>query len=102
MLDETGITLFERPLCDNLVFRIIRAFLHFEQLRVPPIHANELVMRSGFDDAALMHDDDLIAILNGTEPMRNNDGCAVRTYAFNIVHDIGFRFTVETRRWLVA
>lgn len=89
-------------LCNNLASSILRTFLHFEQLCVTSVHANQLLMRSAFDDTTLMHNHDLVAVLNSTEPMRNDNCCAVGTNAFNVVHDIRFRFTVETGRWLVA
>ena len=66
----------------TLQFHILK--LHGVQPLIEPVTPQEILMRSDFDDPASIEHDDPIGILNGRQPMRNDES---RT----IFHKIGQR-----------
>src|SRR5215510_5932241 len=61
----------------------------------------QLLMSAHLANAALVHDDDLIAFLNRRKTMSNDDRCAAAHEPVDGAADLNFRFRVHARGGLV-
>src|SRR5262245_19427463 len=77
------------------------AELRAAQRRVRPVTRRELGVRATLDDAALVHDDDLVGVLDGGQAMRDHQRGAVAHEFDQRGLDAPLGFIVESRRGLV-
>src|SRR5690606_37693360 len=68
---------------------------------VEPAVAQQLVVRAALDDAALVHDEDLVRALDGGEAVRDDEGGAAAAERAQPVADEGLALGVEAGGGLV-
>ena len=67
------------------------------QMRIEAILLHEFLMRSGFDDAPLIHDDDAIGLLHRRQSVRNDQCSPVRHQLLQRCLNQSLAFGVERR-----
>lgn len=86
------LSLLGRPLCANLLF---------PHGSVVSISFKKLLMRSALLDLALVQDENLVSVGNGTEPMSNDEHCAALCQRGKGFLNVLLRFRVKGCRGFI-
>jgi len=81
---------------------LLNASLHTEQLRVAASKIQKFLVCAALYSLSMMENYDFIAILNGRQPVCNNNSSSILSKLFDVIHNVLLRLGVQRRRWLVT
>lgn len=72
-----------------------------EQLRITPAMREEILARPDFDDAPVVQDHDFIQVMNGCQPVRDDESRTSFHQFLQRVHDRALGGRIERAGWFV-